>query len=74
MELFTIRIGMKSLLGINGYEYLVINVFIPYNIIILIANWVRNGEIIKYNIKYNIKFQSGLMSIGESLWNYFDNN
>lgn len=70
MELFTIRIGMKSLLGINGYEYLVINVFIPYNVIILIANWVRNGEI----IKYNIKFQSGLMSIGESLWNYFDNN
>lgn len=70
MELFTIRIGMKSLLGINGYEYLVINVLIPYNVIILIANWVRNGEI----IKYNIKFQSGLMNIGESLWNYFDNN
>ncbi len=61
---------MKSLLGINGYEYLVINVLIPYNVIILIANWVRNGEI----IKYNIKFQSGLMNIGESLWNYFDNN
>lgn len=70
MELFTIRIGTKSLLGINGYEYLVINVLIPYNVIILIANWVRNGEI----IKYNIKFQSGLMNIGESLWNYFDNN
>ena len=70
MKLFTIRIGMKSLLGINGYEYLVINVLIPYNVIILIANWVRNGEI----IKYNIKFQSWLMSIGESLWNYFDNN
>ena len=65
MEPSTIHIGMKSLLEINGYEYLVINVFIPYNIIILIANWVRNGEI----IKYNIKFQSGLMSIGESLWN-----
>ena len=63
MEPSTIHIGMKSLLEINGYEYLVINVFIPYNIIILIANWVRNGEI----IKYNIKFQSGLMSIGESL-------
>lgn len=61
---------MKSLLGINGYEYLVINVLIPYNVIILIANWVRNGKI----IKYNIKFQSGLMNIGESLWNYFDNN
>ena len=70
MEPSTIHIGMKSLLEINGYEYLVINVFIPYNIIILIANWVRNGEI----IKYNIKFQSGLMSIGESLLNYFDNN